>query len=166
MIRTARLMLRPLRADDLDPLHAIFSDPRAMRYWDRPAWQDRDSTARLLDGFRRDAPSEHLEYAIERKGVCIGRVGMWRRYEVGYILHPDHWGQGYGTEALQALITDIWARFPEATALTAEVDPRNIASCRVLEKLGFVCSHVVEKNFDYGGIEWCDTAYFVLNAPR
>lgn len=160
MIRTERLLLRPFRSDDLAALHRIFSDPRAMRYWERPAWQDIDITRALLARFMRVAPDEHLEYAIEIAGQCVGRAAMWRRYELSYILHPDHWGQGIATEAVTALIGDIRTRFAEAPALTAEIDPRNTGSRRLLEKVGFVQTGYAEKNFDYGGIEMTDTAYF------
>ena len=165
MIRTARLTLRPLRADDLEPLHTILSDPRAMRYWDRPAHISIDESRRLLEAFMQEAPDQHLEYAVDLQGRFIGRVGMWKRYEIGFIFAPDHWGQGYATEAAAALIAQVWARFPEADVLTGEVDPRNTGSCRVLEKLGFALSRVGEKDFLYGGTEWCDTAYYVLPRP-
>ncbi|WP_338548113.1 GNAT family N-acetyltransferase [Roseovarius phycicola] len=46
--------------------------------------------------------------------------------------------------------------------LTAECDPRNIASIALLKKLRFEQTGYAEKNFDYGGIEMCDTAYFEL----
>lgn len=165
MIRTGRLVLRPFRADDLKALHAIFSDKRAMRYWDRPAWDDRETTQGLLAGFMKDAPGEHLEFAVECDGALIGRAGMWKRYEIGYILHPDHWGRGYATEAVGALIAEAFRRFPEADRLTAEIDPRNAGSRRLLERLGFRLSGFEEKNFLYGDIEWCDTAYYALEGP-
>ena len=164
MIRTDRLVLRALRADDLEPLHAILSDPRAMRYWDRPAFESLEDSRRLLEAFMRDVPRQHLEYAVDLDGAFIGRVGMWKRYEVGFILSPTHWGRGYATEAGAALIQQVFSQFPEAEELTGEVDPRNIGSCRVLEKLGFVLRRLGEKDFLYGDTEWCDTAYYAL--PR
>ncbi len=164
-LHTARLTLRPLVAGDLDTLHAIFSDQRAMRYWDRPAWQDREQTRALLTAFARVAPDDHLEYGVEHAGQLIGRVGMWRRFEIGYILHPDHWGQGFGREAVGALLQACVARFPQAPCFTAEVDPRNADSCKLLEHLGFARTGLVEKNFDYGGIEMCDTAYYAYTPP-
>lgn len=166
MIDTKRLRLRPLCDDDLGLLHQIFSDPQAMRYWDRPAWDDIDRTRALLAALMQDAPDEHLEYAVELDGICIGRVGMWKRWEIGYIFAPDHWGHGYATESVAALIDDIWRRFPQADRLTAEIDPRNTGSARLLNKLGFTLTGTAERNFLYGETEWVDTAYFELERPR
>lgn len=164
-ISTQRLLLRPFQRADLDALIPIFSDPDVMRYWDRPAHGSAAQTQEMLDQFMRHAPDAHLEYAVELQGRLIGRVGMWRRFEVGYIFAPQTWGQGFATEALRALIADIWARFPDAPNLTAELDPRNIGSARVLEKLGFAHLRTEEKNFLYGDTEWCDTAYYELPRP-
>nr|WP_283053740.1 GNAT family N-acetyltransferase [Thetidibacter halocola] len=154
--------MRPLREDDAEALHAIFSDPRAMRYWDRPAWDDIAETRRFLAKCIDNPPDQSLEYAVERDGALIGRVAMWKRWEVGYLIHPDHWGQGLATEAMRALIAEIAARFPEAQTLTAEIDPRNIASARLLARLGFAMTGLEERNFLYGGTEWCDTASYAL----
>ena len=57
--------------------------------------------------------------------------------EVGWHLHPDSWGHGYATEAAGALLR--WAfETMDLNRVQAEVDTRNAASARVLEKLGFV----------------------------
>ena len=165
MIRSARLVLRLLREEDLEDLHQIFSNPLAMRYWDRPAWQDMETTRKLLAAFMQDAPERQLSFAIEHEGKLIGRIGMSRQFEIGYILHPDWWGKGLGTEAIAAFLPELFVRFPNADALTAEIDPRNTGSARVLEKNGFVCMRIERQNFLYGEDEWCDTAYYRLNRP-
>lgn len=165
MIETARLTLRAGRADDLMPLHDIFSDPRAMRYWDRPPHENLDQTARFLNAFMTPDPQSREEYILEHQGRCVGKAGMWRRFEIGYILHPDLWGQGLITESLRAITPRVFERFPDADGLTAELDPRNIGSIKVLEKLGFAQTDLKEKNFLYGDSEWCDTGYYRLPRP-
>ncbi len=162
MIETRRLLLRGARPTDLQPLHIVFSDPRAMRYWDRPPHQDLAQTQRFLDHFIAADWDNREEYIIEFEGTCVGKAGMWKRYEIGYILHPDLWGRGLVSEALTAIIPRIFKRFPEADTLTAELDPRNIGSIKVLEKQGFEQVGFAEKNFLYGETEWCDTAYYGL----
>ncbi|MEM1429220.1 MAG: GNAT family N-acetyltransferase [Pseudomonadota bacterium] len=165
MLRTARLTLRPALESDLEQLHRIFTDPRAMRYWDRPPNTSRAQTKRFLQGFMARDPDRKLEYILDLDGVCIGKAGMWAKPEVGFILHPDHWQKGYATEAMRAILPLIWERFPGLQGLTAELDPRNSASAALLQKLGFRLDRVEEKNFLYGESEWCDTAYYVLARP-
>lgn len=160
-IVTPRLRLRPARLTDLEPLHAVLSDPRAMRYWSRPAHDDIARTRQFLRGLM----ASPLDYVVERDGRCIGKAGLWQESELGYILHADHWGQGLASEALSALLPEAWRLRPDLEVITAEADPRNAASCRVLEKLGFVHLRTEERNFLYDGTEWCDTAYFALARP-
>ncbi len=157
--------MRAAVPEDLEPLHAVFSDPRAMRYWDRPPHQDMDQTQRFLDHFIASDLNNREEYILEVDGVCVGKAGMWRRFEIGYILHPDLWGRGLVTEALSTIIPRVFERFPEADKVTAELDPRNLGSIKVLEKQGFERVGFAEKNFLYGETEWCDTAYYSLTRP-
>ncbi len=141
MIETARLRLRRARQDDLAPLHAVFSDPRATRYWSRPAHDTLDDTRLILNGLMAPDDSESADFIFDLIGVCIA------------------------TEALTAILTHAFAERPELDRLTAEVDPRNAASVRVLARLGFVQTGFAEKNFLYGADEWCDTAYLELPRP-
>ena len=78
MIRTRRLTLRPPRADDLEALHAVFSDPRAMRYWSQPAHDDIAQTRETLDNMIGSHADTGLEYVVERAGAVIGKAGPWR----------------------------------------------------------------------------------------
>jgi RimJ/RimL family protein N-acetyltransferase len=57
--------------------------------------------------------------------------------EIGYMIHPAYWGQGYATEALRAFLEVLFKRNLEREAYVAVVDGENPASSRVLEKLGF-----------------------------
>lgn len=136
-----------------------------MRHWDRPAFTALEDSRKLLRQFMADAPKQHLEYAVDLDGQLIGRVGMWKRYEIGYIFAPRVWGRGYAFEATSALIGAIWSQYPDARKLTAEADPRNTASIRLLERLGFAQTGFEARNFLYGEDEWCDTAYFALPRP-
>ena len=59
-----------------------------------------------------------------------------RRCEIGYALASRHWGEGYATEALRAAIRHGFDAL-NLNRIEADIDPRNIGSARVLEKLGF-----------------------------
>lgn len=161
MIRAARLTLRPPRLDDFEALHAIVTDPETMRYWTGPAHTTASQTQELLGLFMSKRP-ETYEYMVDLNGQMIGRVAIWRPWELGFLFSRDHWGKGYASEACAALLGKVFSDNPKLTRITAEIDPRNRGSAAVLRKLGFTQTDYQEKNFLYGGFEWTDTAYYAL----
>lgn len=162
-IRTERLLLRRASPSDVDDLHAIFTQPRAMRYWTRPAHQHLSESRDWLHGML--FPKEPADdFVITLNGRVIGKAGAWRLPEIGYILNPDAWGQGFAREALHAVIPHLFARHP-VPALTAEVDPRNTASIRLLCDLGFHQTHSALRTMQWGD-EWCDSLYFARPRPN
>jgi ribosomal-protein-alanine N-acetyltransferase len=106
---------------------------------------------------------EGEDWVIELEGAVIGKAGLWRFPEIGYILHPDHWGHGYAREALETVLARAFAvhRLP---VVTADVDPRNSASLRVLNALGFVETGRAKRTLRLGD-EWCDSVYLELRQP-
>lgn len=61
--------------------------------------------------------------------------------EVEYLLMPEHWGKGYGSEIAQALV-NLGTQVDKIHSLIAIIDPENIASQRILEKQGFKWDYV------------------------
>lgn len=157
MIQTARLTLRRATWDDLDATHRLLSNPVVMRYWSRPEHETLEETRRWLRELVEPGP-DSLDFLVEKDGVVIGKAGAWRMPEIGYLLHPDHWGQGLAQEAMTALIAHLHRIRPELTHLIAEVDPRNTASLRLLTRLGFVETGRAERTMQWRD-EWCDSIY-------
>ncbi len=162
MIRTERLLLRRATWDDLEAAHRLLSDPRAMRYWSRPEHETLEETRHWLR-FLVEPAADSLDLLVEKDGEVIGKAGAWQLPEVGFLLHPDHWGQGLAFEAMAAVIAHVEAEFPALPALTAEADPRNAASLRLLDRLGFRETHRAERTLLWKD-EWCDSIY--LARPR
>lgn len=162
-IATPRLLLRPARADDAEPLHDIFRRPEATLYWSTPPHPDLDTTREWLAGMLAIPPGEGEDFIIERDGRVIGKAGLFRFPEVGYILHPDHWGQGLAREAMGAVIDRAFAvhRLPR---LIADVDPRNAASLAMLGRLGFKEFGRRSRTWCIAG-EWCDSIDLELLPP-
>ncbi len=102
------------------------------------------------------------EFAIEYQGRMNGKAGFWQMPEVGYLLHPDFWGQGLGSEALRALIKYGFGD-RQLKRITADVDPDNGASLAMLGKLGFVETCRVSNTIEIGGT-WFDSVYLELVA--
>ncbi|MDB5423968.1 MAG: acetyltransferase, including N-acetylase of ribosomal protein [Phenylobacterium sp.] len=162
-IVTPQLRLRRAAPDDLEALHAIFSHPAAMRYWSSPPHAHRDQTRAWLDGMIGAPPDLSDDFIVEYGGRAIGKAGCWRLPEIGYILHPDHWGQGLAFEALSAVVGHVFAA-RDLDAIKADVDPRNHGSLKLLDRLGFVETHRAERTWLVGD-EWCDSVYLALPRP-
>ena len=58
-----------------------------------------------------------------------------RQGEIGFLFHPDHQGRGYATEAAEAMLALAFETY-ELHRVVGRLEPRNVASARVLEKLG------------------------------
>jgi RimJ/RimL family protein N-acetyltransferase len=159
-LRTERLLLRPARADDLDAMHAILNDPRAMAYWSSLPHATRDQTRDWLAGMIAIPSEEGEDFVIEHEGQAIGKAGLYRFPAIGYILHPAAWGRGFAREALTAVIDRAFAVHGLA-AIEADVDPRNAASIGLLKRLGFTETHRAKSTWLIGDA-WCDSVYLRL----
>lgn len=144
-LQTARLRLRPFRDDDADAIYALQSNPRVLRYWDAPPWNDRARATAFLAACRQMAEEgTGARWAIEtvHDDAFVGWCAMFRwnpvhrSLGIGYCLDEPAWGRGHATEAVRALLH--WAyQTLDLNRVEAELDTRNVASARVLEKLGF-----------------------------
>lgn len=144
-MHTLRLLLRPLQDADAEPLLAMFANPAAMRYWSTPPWTDMaQAQRRIADDRAAHERGEHVALGIVLRdtGRLIGRCtlfDLWpscRRAQVGYILDASAWGQGFAAEAVGALLRHGFDAL-DLNRVEADIDPRNTASARLLQRLGF-----------------------------
>ena len=149
---------------DLEALHMIFSDPQVMRYWSTLPHGEVAQTLAFMDEVMGADPATSAEFVIEHKGRVIGRAGFWRMPEIGYLLHRDVWGQGFGAEAVGALLSHGFRQFGLDEAV-ADVDPDNTASLRLLGRLGFVETGRAKNTLQIGE-KWFDSVYLRLTRAR
>jgi RimJ/RimL family protein N-acetyltransferase len=107
-------------------------------------------------------PSEGEDLIMELDGRLIGKAGLWRFPEIGFILHPDYWGRGFAGEAL-ALVLQRAFDVHGLPKVEADVDPRNVSSLKLLNRLGFHETGRKERTWFVGG-QWCDSIYLALDA--
>lgn len=157
---TPRLRLRRARAEDLDAFHEVLSDAVAMRWWATPPHESLDQTRAWLNDMIASSPEVSEDFAIEYEGAVIGKVGAYRLPEFGYILRRDCWGKGLALEALRAWLKHAFSR-PDVSVLRTDVDPRNTASLKLMEKLGFAETGRAERTWFISG-EWCNSVYYAL----
>lgn len=93
-------------------------------------------------------------------GVLIGKLGCWRLPDVGFLFDPSTWGCGYAGEAMTAFIER--RRALGSTELTADVDPGNHPSLRLLTRCGFKETHRGQRTWNIGG-QWHDSVYLRLD---
>lgn len=145
-LETARLRLRPFTGSDTDDLVALHTDAQVLRYWDSPPWADASRAAVFLESCRRmEDEGTGARVVLERSsdGAFLGWVGLtrwnpeYRSASLGFCSTRAAWGHGHMTEAAGALLA--WAFDTlDLNRVQAETDTRNLASARVLDKLGFV----------------------------
>ncbi len=145
IITTPRVVLRWISEDDIDSLYEIFSSPQVMRYWSSAPLPDREAAADLQREIAEGNESETMlkwGLALRDSDTVIGTTTLFNlsldngRAELGYAMAHAHWGRGYMNEALTALVSHAF-EVMELRRLEADVDPRNAASIRTLERLGF-----------------------------
>ena len=144
-LHTARLRLRPFNDSDANNLFALHSNAYVLRYWDTPPWSERLRAEQFIATCREIAEAgTGTRLAVDRvaDGAFIGWCSLtgwnpdYRSASTGYCFDDAAWGQGFATEAARALLQ--WAFDTlEINRVQAETDTRNLASARVLEKLGF-----------------------------
>jgi RimJ/RimL family protein N-acetyltransferase len=162
-IVTERLRLRPFRADDLEAFAAYRSDPEVARYqaWDVPySMAAAEAFLRSQQGLELGRPGEWLQLAIvdretgELYGDCAVRVATDQpaTAELGVTLAPASQGRGLATEAVRAVVTELFERLG-VHRVFAEADERNGSVRRLLERLGFRCeARLVDADWFKG--EW------------
>ena len=160
IVRTARLVMRRAEVRDLGAMHAILSNPVAMRYWSTLPHKPLGESREWLKAMMASPETESDDFVVTLEGRVIGKAGFWRLPEIGYIFHPDHWGQGLARECLSAIIARAFQR-SAMDAINADVDPRNQASLGLLGKLGFVETGRKQATWLIGD-EWCDSVYLEL----
>ncbi|WUR14400.1 GNAT family protein [[Empedobacter] haloabium] len=163
----ARLRLRFLDQADAPALYAMFRDVEAMRYWSSSAWTSvAPALAMVEESLAGYASGALLRLGIEVDGTVAGVVTLRkfdldnRRCEIGYMLARPHWGRGLMQEALPALLDHAFGAL-NMHRIEADVDPRNTASSRLLQRLGFRHEGRLRERWFVNG-EICDSEYYGL----
>ncbi|MEU5788776.1 GNAT family protein [Micromonospora purpureochromogenes] len=172
-LRTDRLDLRLFTADDFVALHGYQSRADVTRYLyfgpnDEAASREALARKRARVALRAEGDVLNLALVLRETGAVIGDVLLiWtsvahRQGEIGYVLHPDHAGHGYATEAAREMLR---LGFDELGLhrIVGRLDARNTASARVLERLGMRPEAYLRENELVKG-EWTDEAVYALLA--
>jgi ribosomal-protein-alanine N-acetyltransferase len=143
VLQTPRLILRPFSEGDLDEMVTLMANADFMRF--SLGVFSREQTAAFLEKIRtrdRDRLPSQFAVVLRSDQRLIGYCGFFAQnvdeveeLEIGYRLHPDHWGQGLATEAARA-VRDHGFNELKLPRLISLIHPDNVASRRVAEKNG------------------------------
>ncbi|WP_329456907.1 GNAT family N-acetyltransferase [Streptomyces sp. NBC_01497] len=138
-LRTSRLLLRPARADDVDVYTRLWTDPEVRRFLGGPVDSDRLRLRRQ----RFDSRPHVFSVTAAERAEVIGTVSVdvaerhTGRWEVAYSFLPEHWGRGYGREAVAAVVGWVLETAPARDAsVIAVTQEANVRSRRLLEAVG------------------------------
>jgi len=165
-LHTARLFLRPYQQTDIDTLHRLWTDPGVRRY----LWDDQIIPPQLAAEVVENSLREWATHGLGQWVICLpendevmGFCGFRGSEadtppELLYGLSPTRWGQGLATEAARTVLTYAFNLLGVAQVWAA-TDPPNVASIRVMERLGM--------QFDRRGpLNGLDTVFYTLSRAQ
>lgn len=146
-LTTSRLLLRQVHLADATEFFFLRSSPQVLKYVPREPAKSLDDAKTFIKSITQSVKkNEAIFWGIvlrNNPGTIIGSIGLWQfqrenlRAEIGYVLHPDYWGQGMAKEALQKAMEYAFAKI-KLHSVEARIDPENKASAAVLLANGFV----------------------------
>lgn len=158
VLQTPRLTLRALTADDVDDLREWTPNKAIYTYWGKgPGKADKDP-ALLFATPEKPTKSFHWGIVSHESGKVEGEAWVYliendRMAKVAIRFSPKAQGRGYATEALREIVRFCFTQ-TQLQRLWSDVDIRNIASCRMMEKAGFTREGLIRQGKMVS--TWCD----------
>lgn len=141
-IQTPRLVLRNVRSADAAVMHDYRNNPLCAKY-QRGQTKDLAGIVQLVEKRQADVINDQENFliavALKDTDRMIGEIVVMPNdgcFSIGYTFHYDHHRKGYAFEALSALTSLLHRDYPEMEFISF-TEPENIASRKLLEKLGY-----------------------------
>ena len=173
-IHTGRLTLRALEEKDARRIFQYRSHPEVSRFqsWGTQSSAEIQSHIKKLSATPRGTPGlwHQLGICLLPNGDLIGDCGFHvleaepHQAEYGITLDPSHQGHGYATEALRGLLDYLFFTLGKHRVF-GSVDPRNIRSIKLMERVGLQKeAHFVQSLWSKG--EWVDALNYAMRASE
>jgi len=168
VLETQRLLLRRFTLDDVDDMLILRTDDVAMKYIQKPK-QTRNDILKMLaaieDGLNNNT-AIGWGICLKNNNRIIGSIGYHNIYkdcyraEIGYMILPEFWRQGYTNEAIKATVNYAFQQM-KLHSIEAKIHPDNIASAAILKKNDFVKEAYFKENYFLEG-KFYDTEVYSL----
>jgi ribosomal-protein-alanine N-acetyltransferase len=171
-LHTQRLTLRPIRPEDEQALFSIFSDAETMQFYGAEPHAVIERTRETIEHMKTAYESRKgLNWAVTFNGdeTAIGSLSFhqfackFKRVEVGYVINRTHWGHGIASEAVHAML-DFGFHDLGIHRVEAIIDDANIASSKLLLKLGFVFEGKLRERYLLGDTMMDEWMYGLLKS--
>ena len=158
MITTRRLVLKPYSERDREDMIELLTNEKIKETFIIPDFNTRDEAVSMFKKLQEYSLSEnHYELGIYKDQHLIGFINDVDmddvKIEIGYVIHPDFHNKGYATEALAAVIEDLFKKGFCEVMTGAFIN--NKASCRVMEKCGMERIDKEEDMFYHDKLHHC-----------
>lgn len=161
-LETERLVLREVVDGDVDDLYEILGDPEVAKFDYFYPVNSIEEVKKIIERYKTElVVKEEITWGIALKEsnrligtCCLGSFNEGaRRAEIGYDVAQAHWGKGYATEALAAVVKYAFMEM-DLNRIEATITPGNDASIKVLRKLNFVNEGIMrERDLIKGKLE-------------
>ena len=161
-----KITLKPISASDAEPMLDILTSKEVARTYMLPDYESREAALplfrRLMDLSRQESRFVRGIYQEDQLVGFLNDVEIsGSTVEIGYAVHPDHWGKGCMTEGLKLAINDLFRLGYQEVICGAF--SHNAASIRVMEKAGMVLLPKTEEIPYRGSTHFC--VYYGAHSP-
>lgn len=152
-LTTEELILRPITLSDAPAVFSYTSDPRVAQFTHWNQHTSLDEAASYIHLVNQLKTTQVWGIQLHESKQVIGECSITQhengRAEVYYALAQEHWGNGYTTQALTALITAT-QQINTISRLEAWIISKNLASCRVAQKVGLNLEQTITQGWHVG----------------
>ena len=165
VLKTARLILRPVRMSDAHALFPLFSDPDTMQHWSHgPLTRIEEMQTRVAHNLPPQS-KPGFSFAITKDGErALGWINFYNESHaiagLGYILAPSERGQGLVSEAVEAMLAHGFKTL-KLHRVYLDIDPQNERSIAVAERAGFRREGLFRQAFFRDG-EFLDSVFYAM----
>ncbi|WP_080847802.1 GNAT family N-acetyltransferase [Cytobacillus gottheilii] len=166
-IKTNRLLIRQFDSKDWQAVYEYTSDRNVMQYI--PEGVFTQEKAKELVNQNMDADAKYFPVVLLDGDILIGHIVFHKyfgehTYEIGWVFNPRYYSKGYASEAAKGILDYSFEKV-KLHRIIATCQPENIASHRVMEKIGMRREGYFKKCIPNGS-EWWDEYYYAILAEE
>ncbi|WP_044640101.1 GNAT family N-acetyltransferase [Risungbinella massiliensis] len=162
-IKTTRLVIRKFEFEDWQDVYEYTSNINVMKYIPEGVFTEEDAKKFVNDNIGENA--EKFPVVLKDEKMVIGHIAFFKyfgehTYEIGWVFNPKYYNKGYASEAAKAILEFGFTKM-KLHRIIATCQPENVASYRVMEKIGMRREGYFKKCIPYGK-EWWDEYYYAI----